>query len=158
MTQWLQNILASIPDDGNWGKRRRMAILQRWPLGRQAEAQADSSRGRPALLRQMTDEVNAIKAAIPSGLPPSVDTYAAAVQAHLDAAAFAAGYDNIQTAVSYADEPAVLKFQTEGQAFRAWRSRVWAYCYQALAEVQQAARPVPTEAELVAELPDLVLP
>jgi hypothetical protein len=158
MPDWLIKILSDLPDDGNWGKRRRMAILQRWPLGRQAEAQADASLGRPALLRQMTDDINAIKAAVSSGRPPSVDTYGAAVQAHLDAAAYAAGYDNIQTAVSYADEPAVAKFQTEGQAFRAWRSLVWAHCYAVLAEVQAATRSVPTEAELVAELPDLVLP
>lgn len=156
--EWLNSILADLPDDGNWQKRRRMAVLHRWPLARQAEAQSDASLGRPALLRQMVDEVAAIKLAIPSGLPPSVDSYGAAVQAHLDAAAFAAGYDNIQTAVSYADEPAVAKFQNEGLAFRAWRSLVWAHCYAVLAEVQAAARPVPTEAELVAELPDLVLP
>lgn len=70
MPEWLKAILSEIPDDGNWSKRRRMAILQRWPLGRQAEAQADSSLGRPDLLRQMTEEISEIKAAIPSGQPP----------------------------------------------------------------------------------------
>lgn len=85
-------------------------------------------------------------------------TYAAAVQSHMDAAAIAAGYDNINTAVSYADEPVVSRFQTEGAAFRAWRSLCWDYCYTQLAAVQSATRTQPTIAELVAELPALVLP
>lgn len=81
-----------------------------------------------------------------------------AVQAHLDDKARERGYSNIFTAVTYADEPAVSQFQAEGQAYRAWRSQVWAYCYQALADVQQGLRPIPTAEELVAELPALVLP
>lgn len=85
-------------------------------------------------------------------------TYAAAVQSHMDAAAVAAGYDDIKTAVTYADEPAVARFQTEGSAFRAWRSLCWDYCYTQLAAVQSATRTQPTIAELVAELPTLVLP
>jgi len=75
------------------------------------------------------------------------------VQAHLNATAKAAGYDNIYTACTYADEPAVAKFQTEGAALRAWRSNVWAYCYTALTAVQAKTRTVPTLAELIAELP-----
>ena len=82
----------------------------------------------------------------------------AAVQAHLDTAAQAAGYDNIYTAVTYADEPAVPKFQAEGRAFRAWRSLVWAHCYQVLADVQAGTRAIPTAAQLIAELPALDLP
>lgn len=85
-------------------------------------------------------------------------TYAAAVQSHMDSAAVAAGYDDIKTAVTYADEPAVARFQTEGAAFRAWRSLCWDYCYTQLAAVQSATRTQPTVAELIAELPALVLP
>lgn len=81
-----------------------------------------------------------------------------AVQAHLDAAAKTAGYDNIYTACTYADEPAVAKFQAEGQAFRAWRSLVWAHCHQVLADVQAGVRSIPTDAALIAELPALKLP
>ncbi|PKO49020.1 MAG: hypothetical protein CVU31_02555 [Betaproteobacteria bacterium HGW-Betaproteobacteria-4] len=95
-------------------------------------------------------------------LPPTPEqvaaTYAAAVQSHMDAAAVAAGYDDIKTAVTYADEAAVARFQTEGAAFRAWRSLCWDYCYTQLAAVQSATRTQPTVAELIAELPDLVLP
>jgi len=79
------------------------------------------------------------------------------VQAHLDSAAREKGYDSIFTAVTYADEPAVTKFQAEGQALRQWRSLVWDECYQILAEVQAGTRTIPTEAELIAELPALVI-
>ncbi len=79
----------------------------------------------------------------------------AAVYAHLNAAAHALGYDDIRAAVTYADEPAVPKFQAEGRAFRAWRSLVWAHCYQVLDDVQAGRRPIPTAADLIAELPAL---
>lgn len=85
-------------------------------------------------------------------------SFTAAVQSHLDAAAQRAGYDSIYTAVSYADEPAVPKFQFEGQAFRAWRSLVWAAANTIRAEVEAGTRPVPTIAQLIAELPLLSLP
>ena len=91
--------------------------------------------------------------------PPTADQIAAArvaaVQAHMDAAAAARGYDDIKTAVTYADEPAVPRFQAEGQAFRAWRSLVWAHCYQVLDDVQSGRRAIPSEADLIAELPAL---
>jgi hypothetical protein len=45
-----------------------------------------------------------------------------------------------------------------GQAFRAWRSRVWEHCYQVLDDVQSGVRAIPGEPELLAELPALVLP
>lgn len=82
----------------------------------------------------------------------------AAVQRHMDVAAQSLGYDDIQAAVTYADEPAVPRFQAEGQAFRAWRSRVWEHCYQVLDDVQSGVRAIPGEPELLAELPALVLP
>lgn len=94
--------------------------------------------------------------------PPTVeqiiDSIAAAVQAHMDAAAKAAGYDDVKSAVTYAEEPAVQKFRAEGQAFRAWRSLVWAKCYELLAAVQSGARPPMTAQQVIAELPALNLP
>lgn len=94
--------------------------------------------------------------------PPSLDTikarYEIAVQNFINAAAVSAGYDSIASAVTYADEPAVPKFQAEGQALRAWRSLCWAYCYQALDDVQSGERPQPTVEELIDELPALALP
>jgi hypothetical protein len=81
----------------------------------------------------------------------------AAVQAHMDAMAQSRGYDDIKSAVTYADEPAVQTFQAEGQAFRTWRSLVWAHCYTLMAQVQAGA-PMPTMQDLIASLPEIVLP
>lgn len=83
----------------------------------------------------------------------TVADYSAAVQAHLDARAQALGYDNIFTAATYADEPAVPEFQEEGRALRAWRSRVWAVAAQVLADVTAGSRPAPSIEQLLAELP-----
>jgi len=82
---------------------------------------------------------------------------AAAVQAHLDGQALQLGYDSIFTAVTYATEPAVPKFQREGLALRTWRSLVWAACYQILADVDSGARIAPTEAEVIGLLPTFQL-
>lgn len=75
------------------------------------------------------------------------------VQAHLDAQALALGYDNIFTAVTYATEPAVPKFQNDGIALRAWRSLVWAKCYEVLAEIDAGTREPLDAAQLLALLP-----
>lgn len=77
----------------------------------------------------------------------------AAVQLHLDEAAKAAGYDDIKSAVTYADEPVVPQFQEEGRAFRQWRSLVWAHVAEVLAAVDAGERPMPTAADLLARLP-----
>jgi len=94
--------------------------------------------------------------------PPSAEQVVAglqgAVQTQLDTTAQAAGYDDIRSAVTYADEPAVPKFQREGQAFRAWRSLSWAKCSEVLNEVKAGKRPMPSVDELLAELPVFELP
>lgn len=82
----------------------------------------------------------------------------AEVQKHLDETAASLGYDDMKTAVGYADEPAVPKFQADGQALRAWRSLVWDKCYTELARVQAGQRSIPTPAEAIAELPAFVPP
>ena len=76
----------------------------------------------------------------------------ARVQFWLDEQARALGYDDIRSAVTYADEPAVPKYQQEGQAMRRLRSLVWARCYEILNEVQAGQRSIPTEEELIAEM------
>lgn len=90
-------------------------------------------------------------------LPPTPDQIQTrltlAVQAHLDAAAQALGYDDIKSAVTYADEPSVPRFQADGQALRSWRSQVWALCYEILDAVQSGRRDAPTVEGLIAELP-----
>jgi hypothetical protein len=79
------------------------------------------------------------------------------VQAIMDSKAQAYHYDNLTTAVTYADEPAVPKFQQEGQAFRAWRSQVWNTAYSILAEVQAGTRGFPTVDEIPSLLPPFPL-
>jgi hypothetical protein len=78
--------------------------------------------------------------------------------ARFDAVARALGYDSISTAVTYLEESAVPKFQAEGYALRAWRSRVRASCYSILAEAEAGTPPAPGRDELLAELPAFVAP
>ena len=79
-----------------------------------------------------------------------------AVQRVLDNKAQELLYDNCLSVCSYIDT-GVPKFDAEGKAFRAWRSAVWAKGYEILAQVQSGEREIPTEAELIAELPELVI-
>ncbi len=92
---------------------------------------------------------------------PTVDDLAAAyefaVQARLDQVAQSYGYDNMATAVTYAEEPAVPRFQAEGRALRAWRSQVWETCYRMLAQVMSGTIAIPTEADVMAALPEAPL-
>ena len=91
---------------------------------------------------------------------PSDDQIAATltrvVQLHLDGAAQARGYDNILSACSYA--AVENAFQAEGAAFLAWRAACWVHCQSVLTDCQEGLRPIPAAADLVAELPALVLP
>jgi hypothetical protein len=79
------------------------------------------------------------------------------VQSLMDSKAQSYHYDDLTTAVTYADEPAVPKFQEEGQAFRAWRSNIWNTAYSILAEVQAGTRAFPTVSEIPALLPPFPL-
>ncbi|MFC7515105.1 hypothetical protein ACFQUU_08825 [Herbaspirillum sp. GCM10030257] len=87
--------------------------------------------------------------------------YDGIVQRHLDAVAKSFGYGDpnrpevspILHAISYAEEPAVERFMNEGRALRAWRSLVWVAAAGILNAVKAGERGVPTEAELLAELP-----
>lgn len=74
-----------------------------------------------------------------------------AVQRHLDDQARELGYDDIAAAISYAEEPAVARYQSEGRALRAWRSRVWEV---ALPEIGTAI----DESELLLSLPAFAPP
>lgn len=77
-----------------------------------------------------------------------------AVQNYLDATAQTRGYDNIHTACTYANSTDET-FAVEGKACVAWRDTVWRTCYNMLDEVLAGQREIPTEEELIAELPEL---
>lgn len=88
-------------------------------------------------------------------------TLEVAVQKHLDDTAAARGYGDDRTppmvsACSYAGAPNA--FQAESQAFLQWRAACWQHCYQVMAAVMGGERAIPTAAQLIAELPSLVLP
>lgn len=76
----------------------------------------------------------------------------AAIQAYLDATARAHRYDNIHTACGWAGEFA------DASALKTWAAACWRKSGEIEAAVAAGTRLVPTEAELIAELPPLVLP
>lgn len=80
------------------------------------------------------------------------------VQSHLDSTAQLYGYDDIKTAISYADEPSVPQYQKEGIAFREWRSITWAKFYEIMSNVSSGEISAPEPTELIASLPQLSMP
>ncbi len=93
----------------------------------------------------MRDELNQLK-----------EYQKAMVTNYLNSTAKQYGYDNIVVAISYADEPAVPKFQAEGLAFRRWRSEVWATVHQYFDELDTGAPAISNEA-LLERLPKLLI-
>lgn len=88
---------------------------------------------------------------------PQVSTVVSVFQQIMDTQARQLGYDDIRTAVTYADEPVVPRFQAEGIAFRKWRSEVWGLAYMHLDQLTSAGVPVPKFSELLPLIPDLEL-
>lgn len=89
--------------------------------------------------------------------PPDLAAYAAAIQAHVDAAAHSKGYESGFALAGYAAST-VPAWADEAAAFIAWRDVVWGYAYGELAKVEAHARTQPSVAELVAELPEIDWP
>lgn len=103
------------------------------------------------------DAVRMTEQEVHNFLNPAVgfSDYQVAIQKHMDDGAKEYGYDGIATAVTYAEEPIVQRFQDEGRAFRAWRSLCWATCYQLLEEFQNGNIDQPTIQEVINALPEL---
>lgn len=79
----------------------------------------------------------------------------ATVQAFMDQTAKSNGYENLISAISYADEEAVPSFQQDGKDFRAWRSLVWQYVYAELALWHDEPERASSLLELLQDLPAL---
>ena len=102
-------------------------------------------------------EVVAIPAPTPEEIAEKIQKQLTdAVQNVLDSKAQELLYDSCLSVCSYVDT-GVAKFDAEGRAFRTWRSAVWAKGYDILAQVQSGQRAIPTEEQLIAELPKLVI-
>lgn len=79
-----------------------------------------------------------------------------AVQSVLDKKAQELLYDNCLSVCSYIDT-GVPKFDDESRAFRKWRSAVWSKGYEILDLVKSGEMAIPSEEELIALLPELVI-
>ena len=86
----------------------------------------------------------------------TIKQFDAAVEAHLQAEAVAAGYTNIERACMYAPVP--NPFEAESRSFVQWVGNVWAYCYGELQKVQAGTRPMPTIEQIISELPQRIPP
>lgn len=86
-----------------------------------------------------------------------VAEFTAAIQQRLDDFAKTRGYDSILSACTYATST-VPKFAAEGQHCVDARDATWRTCYAILEAVQTGARPMPTLADIEAELPALEWP
>jgi len=79
-----------------------------------------------------------------------------ALERHYDAMARARRYDNQFTCALRAGY--VGPFQVEGIAFAQWMDTCNAYGYQVMADCLAGQRTIPTEDQLIAELPPMVWP
>jgi len=99
------------------------------------------------------DQIAAIKAAADA----ATKTHAIAViQKYLDTSAQAKGYDDIKSAALRAGYAG--PYQAEGTAFAIWMDACWAKSYTLLADVLANVITVPTDDELIAQMPVLSLP
>jgi len=80
----------------------------------------------------------------------------ALVQYHLDTAAQQRGYDNIMSAVSYANSSHPV-YGPEGRAFLAWRDACWEVTFELLESVFAGTQQMPSDPEIIQQLPTLTL-
>lgn len=103
------------------------------------------------------DEYQTITSKVYGDTPEEIQAMLTAkVQKYLDTTAQKLGYDSCLSMCSYVNT-GVTKFDEEGEAFRKWRSAVWAKGYEILDAVKAGTREIPTEEELFAELPAIEL-
>jgi hypothetical protein len=98
------------------------------------------------------EEAEELNAPPPETAEQIIARLEAALDRHLDAVANSYRYESIRTMVTYATSEHE-KFGAEGKAAVKFRDAVYAHGIQVIADVEAGNRPIPTEAELIAELP-----
>ena len=78
------------------------------------------------------------------------------IDCYIDSVAQAKGYDSRITAALRAGYS--NPWQAEGAAFGAWMDGCYTHCYQVETDVRAGLRPIPTLAEIIAELPAMEWP
>lgn len=76
----------------------------------------------------------------------------AALDAHVDATARSMGYRSSESCAGYAASTDAI-FKAEALAFIAWRDDLWRAAIAVMQAVLSAQRAVPTESELLSEMP-----
>ena len=90
---------------------------------------------------------------------PTNAEIAAAVQAWLDQTARQYQYNDIVSAITYADDATNALWQKQGQYFRTWRAQVWAALFSLQANIAAGTATAPaTLTALIAGLPQPSVP
>ncbi len=89
--------------------------------------------------------------------PLTINDFVYGMQIHFESVAREKDYDGVLSIVSYAQSTS-LKWQSEAEAFIAWRDECWAYGYQELDKYERGERTIGSVAQFVAELPVIVWP
>lgn len=79
------------------------------------------------------------------------------IQSTLDEKAKERNYDSMLSLCTYATSPS-KKFSSEGKAGVKWRDEVWAKGYTILSDVESGERTIPSDDELISELPEFTWP
>jgi hypothetical protein len=82
----------------------------------------------------------------------TIDDYKSAIQDHIDTVARKKDYANGYALAGYVTDTSA-EYADVAQTFINWRSSIWTFTFETLAEVQSGAIPQPTIPELIAMLP-----
>lgn len=81
--------------------------------------------------------------------------YEAFVEAYMDSIVQERNYNSVESCIGKYILSPNAKYRAEAEAVNQWNSECWDKCYEILAEVESGKRAIPSEQELIAELPKL---
>lgn len=76
-----------------------------------------------------------------------------AIERHIQAVMDAKGYESIERLIGAYSNSTNPVWKAEANAAGNWLTAIWEYSLQVIADVEAGTRTIPTEAELIAELP-----